>query len=409
MKDADPAIAPLPLVGVRILDLTRVLAGPICTMILADLGAEVIKIESPGRGDDTRAWGPPFVGGESAYFLSVNRNKESITIDLQTDRGRRLLHALASKSDAIVSNFRESAGVRLGVAEHQVREHAPRIVYCAISGIAPSGRYAEVPMYDPVVEAMGGLMSITGHRDSPPTKVGVALVDVLAGVYSAVGILAALRRRDHTGLGLRIDISLLDVLLASLVNAASSYLATGESPQHQGSAHANIAPFQTFMASDRHVMVAAGNDRQWRSLCTVIGRRDLAHDRRFATNSDRVANGQELSSILAAEFREQPAGWWAERLTAAGVSAAPVNTIAEAFESDAVRSRDMIATVDHRSAGPTKIVRSPLLLEGQRPNVRSAPPLLGQDSIATLRRVLGLDDTAIGLLLRDGVVTAPAD
>ncbi|MDN5865066.1 MAG: CoA transferase, partial [Gammaproteobacteria bacterium] len=323
------------LAGLRVLDLSRVLAGPWCTQLLADLGAEVLKVERPGHGDDTRAWGPPFAGDpqaqRSAYFLSANRNKRSLAIDFSKPEGAELIRRLAAESDVVVENFRPGALARHNLDYDSLRAIKPNLVYCSITGFGQTGPERERGGYDLVIQAMSGLMSITGEADGPPIKVGVALIDVITGLYAANGIQAALRHRDATGEGRHIDLALFDTALAALVNQASNYLASGTPPMRRGNAHPNIVPYQAFAASDGYLIVAVGNDDQFVKFCTAAGMPKLAHDPRYATNAARVEHREELIAqfepLIAARNRDE----WITRLEGAGVPCGPVNDIAEAF------------------------------------------------------------------------------
>jgi crotonobetainyl-CoA:carnitine CoA-transferase CaiB-like acyl-CoA transferase len=373
----------VPLEGVRVLDLSRVLAGPYATMVLADLGADVIKVEHPERGDDTRHWGPPFAGEgearESAYFLSVNRNKRSIGVDLKSAEGLETVKRLAAGADVVIENMRRGALERLGLGYETLRELNPGVVYCSITGFGP-GKDEERPGYDFLIQARAGIMGITGfpEPDGEPTKVGVAIADIVCGLYAATTILAALRRRDATGEGARVEVPLFESTLSWLANRGQEYLVSGEDKGRMGNGHPTIVPYQTFDAADKQIAVAVGNDAQFGRLCEAIGREDLAANERFATNPDRVANRDELVEILQGELSERTADEWVERIRGAGVPCGPVNTLAEALADEHLSSTDMLQTVEHPLAGTLRMLASPVLVDGERPPVRRPPPALGQ-------------------------------
>lgn len=369
----------LPLEGVKVLDLSRVLAGPYATMVLGDLGADVIKVEHPERGDDTRQWGPPFAGGESAYFLSVNRNKRSIGVDLKDPEGLEKVRRLAADADVVIENMRRGALEKLGLGYGALKELNPGLVYCSITGFGP-GKDEERPGYDFLVQARAGIMGITGFPEpvGQPTKVGVAIADIVCGLYAATAILAALRRRDATGEGTRIEVPLFESTLSWLANRSQEYLISGEDRGRMGNGHPTIVPYQTFDASDKQIAVAVGNDAQFRKLCEAIGREDLAADELYATNPDRVANREELVEILQREFSERTADEWVERVREAGVPCGPVNTLAEALADEHLSSTDMLQPVDHPVAGMLRMLTSPVLVDGERPPVRRPPPTLGE-------------------------------
>jgi len=382
-----PGPLPLPLDGVRVLDFSRVLAGPYCTMMLGDLGADVIKVESP-EGDDTRRWGPPYQGTESAYYLCCNRNKRSIVLDLATPHDQEVARKLALKSQVIVENFKLGTMERLGLSYEKLSAENPTLVYCSISGYGRTGPDAALPGYDYVMQGVGGIMSITGEPDGPPGKVGGAIVDLTAGMFALSAILAALRVRDLTGRGQRIDMSLLDSHLAWLANVGSNYLISGETPQRYGNAHANIVPYQAFEASDGWVILSVGNDRQWARFCAAVDRPDLAADPRFTTNSDRVLNRNTLVPLLEDLFRTRTQSEWLSLLQAADVPAGPVNTVDRALSGPQVEARGMVQTVDHPSIGPFCMVASPLKLEVTPPTIRRYPPTLGEHTDEILRELL---------------------
>jgi crotonobetainyl-CoA:carnitine CoA-transferase CaiB-like acyl-CoA transferase len=390
---------PLPLSGVRVIDLSRVLAGPYCTMVLADLGAEVIKVERPEGGDETRAWGPPFAGGEAAYYLSVNRGKRSCAIDLSHEQGRALALELCAGADAVIENFKVGGADRLGVGYEQVRERNPRIVYCSITGFGSRRRPPGRPGYDFVAQAETGLMSITGAEDGPPYKVGVALVDVLAGLHAAAAILAAL----HGGEGARIEVPLLDSGLAGLVNVAQNALVTGREPERHGNAHPNIVPYQDFETATGRIALAAGNDGLFRALCRTLGLEPLGEDERFATNAARVEHRRELIPLLQERLRERSAEEWVEALDAAGVPVGQVRTVPDALAAAARAGRPATLTVEHPSAGPLELVASPIWGPADAA-AATPPPLLGQHTAEVLSE-LGRSNEEIAELARRGIVT----
>lgn len=385
--------------GVRVLDFSRVLAGPYCTMMLGDLGADVIKVESP-LGDDTRRWGPPYVGGESAYYLCCNRNKRGIVLDLSSDEDRDIARQLALKSDVVVENFRLGTMEKWGLGYDELSAHKPDLVYCQISGYGRTGPDAHLPGYDYVIQGVGGIMSITGEANGPPMKVGVAIVDLTAGMFALSAILAALRVRDLTGQGQRIDMSLLDSHLAWLGNVGSNYLLSGEIPARYGNAHPNIVPYQAFATADGWVVVAVGNDGQWRRFCEAIERPDLLDDPRFATNAERIAWRDTLCPLLQEVLTARRSAEWLSLFEKADVPAGPVNSVDCALNMPQVEAREMVQEVAHPTLGPLRMVASPLKLESTPPTIRRHPPLLGEHTLEVLAEVLGLDVSAPGDLSR---------
>lgn len=377
------SVIPPPLDGLVVLDLSRVLAGPYCTMILGDLGAEVIKIEHPS-GDETRRWGPPFAGGESAYYLAVNRNKRSAVADLKTAEGASLVRRIAARADVLVENFRPGAMARFGLELGELRERNPRLITLSLSGMGATGPDRHRGGYDFVIQALGGLMSITGPEQGPPSKVGVAIADLTTGMMAAVAVLAALQSRTVTGLGQHIDISLLETQVSWLANVASAYLTTGEEPSRFGNAHHTIVPYQTFDASDGPFALAVGNDAQWQRLCAAIGRPDLAADQRFRTNPDRVLHRETLVRELAAHFRTSAKADWTARLAAADVPIAAVRTVAEVFADPQIHARDMVLTVPHPTIGELRMVGIPFKFSASPAAVRRPPPLLGEHTAEIL-------------------------
>jgi crotonobetainyl-CoA:carnitine CoA-transferase CaiB-like acyl-CoA transferase len=409
------APAPQPLAAVRVLDLSRVLAGPWCSQTLADLGADVIKVERPGSGDDTRGWGPPFLKGrdgqdtaEAAYYLGANRNKRSITIDIAQPKGQALVRRLASQSAVFIENFKVGDMARYGLDAAALCALNPRLVYCSITGFGQDGPYRERAGYDYAVQAMGGLMSVTGERDDlpggGPQKVGVAVADLFTGMYASVAILAALRHAEATGQGQAIDLALLDTQVAMLANLGANYLATGVSPQRAGNAHQNIVPYQVFEAADGHFILAVGNDRQFAKLCGVAGQPELARDPRFETNASRVRHRESLVPLLATIVKTRPKAEWLAALEAVQIPCGPINSVAEVFADPQVRARAMAVTLAHPlNDSGVRLVASPMKLSATPVQYRRAPPLLGQHTDEVLRE-LGLDADAITALREQRVV-----
>jgi crotonobetainyl-CoA:carnitine CoA-transferase CaiB-like acyl-CoA transferase len=387
-----------PLDGVLVADLTRVLSGPYCTMLLADMGARVIKVEQPGRGDDTRGWGPPFVGTESAYFLSINRNKESLTLDFKRPEGRAILDRLLDRADIIVENFRPGTMERLGLAYGDLSRRWPRLVYCSISGFGHTGPRRDHPGYDAVIQAEGGLMSITGAADGPPFRLGVAIADIVTGMFAAQGILLALLARARTGRGQHVDVAMLDSTAALLTYQAAICFATGQPPQRMGNRHPTIVPYETFETSDGELVLAVGNDDLWRRLCDALGLSETAADVRFATNQDRVRNYAELRPLLAKRLAARPRGHWIDTLTAAGVPCGSVRNVSEVLRDPQLESRAMIAAVEHVVLGSVPVLGVPIKLSETPGDVRSAPPTLGQHTDEILRRDLGFTASEIASL-----------
>ncbi len=384
-RTAEARLRAPPLAGLRVLDLSRVLAGPYCTMMLADLGAEVIKVEQPGVGDETRGWGPPFAEGEAAYYLAVNRSKRSVTLDLKDPAGQAAALRLAERADVVVHNFRPATIERLGLGYDRLRSATPGIVFCTISGFGSDREPNDRPGYDFVVQAESGLMHATG--DAEPTKVGVALVDVLTGMNATVAILAALRRRDATGEGEHIEVSLLDSGLASLINVGEAALLTGREPRRHGNAHPNIVPYQTFRARDGWIAVAAPNDGLYRAMCRAIGCPALAEDPRFAENRNRVEHREELTEALSERFGERIADEWVEALGAAGVPVGKIRGVLEAFEAAAQAGRPATTTVAHPRIGELPLIASPIRLTEAALRPPAPPPLLGEHTDAVLEEL----------------------
>lgn len=385
--------------GVRVLDFTRVLAGPFCTMILADMGADVIKVESLD-GDETRQWGPPFdARGRSAYYLSVNRNKRSLTLNLKSPRGREIARYLAAQSHIVVENFKPGGMAAFGLGYDDLRALNPSLVYASITGFGQTGPYSERPGYDFVVQAMSGLMSITGEKEGEPSKVGVAIADVIAGLFAATSLLAALRHAERTGQGQRLDISLLDSQIAALVNIASSALVSGATPARYGNAHPSIVPYQSFHAADMEFALGVGNDRQFAQLCQLIEHPEWATDERFATNPARVANRELLVDLLGAVFVTRPAAEWVDAVLARGIPAGPLNTVSQILADPHIQARGLIHEIDL-----LRLVGPPVGFSQTPPTVRTPPPDLGEHTDAILHERLGLSEGEIDMYRNSGII-----
>jgi crotonobetainyl-CoA:carnitine CoA-transferase CaiB-like acyl-CoA transferase len=394
---------------IRVLDLSRVLAGPWCSQNLADLGADVIKIERPGVGDDTRAWGPPYARdaagnstSEAAYYLSANRGKRSVTVDIASAEGQALLRELAQHCDVVLENFKVGHLKRYGLDYESIRAVRPDIVYCSVTGFGQDGPYAHRAGYDFLIQGMGGMMSVTGERDDlpggGPQKVGVALTDLMTGMYATIAVLAALTHRDRTGEGQYIDMSLLDTQVAMLANVGSNYLNSGKPPKRWGNAHANIVPYQSFACSDGHIIVAVGNDGQYQKFVETGGQAQLASDPRFATNPERVKNRDLLVPLLAEMVRQRTKAEWIAQLEAVGVPCGPINDIGEVFANEQVAARGVAIEMDHPAAGKVTLVRSPMRLSETPAMASLPPPMLGQHTDEVLREVLGRSDADIAAL-----------
>ncbi|CAN5150554.1 CaiB/BaiF CoA-transferase family protein [soil metagenome] len=395
---------PAPLAGRKILDLSRVLAGPWCTMILADLGAEVVKIEHPNGGDDTRHWGPPYVGGEAAYYLCANRNKQSVALNLSTPQGQKIVRQLALQSDVVVENYKLGGLDKYGLDYASLAAINPALVYCSISGYGRNSPIADRPGYDYVIQAEAGLMSVTGEVDGQPMKVGVAVADLYTGMAAVQAILAALIARDRDGVGQHIDMALYDGQLAMMANVASAYLATGQDPKRYGNGHPTVVPYQVFDSSDGSVVIAVGNDRQFAFLCNrLLNRADLPQDERFGTNAGRVANRVELLEIIAPLIALRPTAFWLQALRDAGVPTGEVRSVGAALTAPETVARGMVRTVAHPTAGNISLVASPLKLGGTPVVDPVAPPLLGQHTASVIAG-LGYSEIEIAELIAAGVV-----
>ena len=404
---------------IRVLDLSRVLAGPWCTQNLADLGAEVIKVEKPGGGDDTRAWGPPWLKdgegrdtGESAYYLSCNRGKQSLALDIAHPEGSRIVRELARHCDVLVENFKVGGLAKYGLDWDSLHAINPRLVYCSITGFGQDGPYAERPGYDFIVQGMGGLMSLTGEPDGAPgggpQKTGVAVADLFTGMYATVAVLAALTFRERSGAGQHIDLALLDAQVAMLANQNLNFLVSGEAPRRLGNAHPNIVPYQTFATADGHLILAVGNDAQFRRFCELAGQAALADDPRYASNRGRVENRATLVPLLEPLLRGRRSGEWIDALEAAGVPCGPINRLDAVFDDPQVRHRGLRVEAPHPSAGRVPLVASPLRLSASPVASPTAPPLLGQHGNEILKRLLGLGEEEIARLAAQGVIAGPA-
>jgi crotonobetainyl-CoA:carnitine CoA-transferase CaiB-like acyl-CoA transferase len=390
-----------PLQGITVLDLTRVLSGPYCTMMLADMGARVIKIEQPVKGDDTRAWGPPFLDGESAYFLSINRNKESVTLDFKSAQGRSILRRLLEKADVLVENFRPGTLKKLGFDYETLAPEFPGLIYCSISGFGQTGPRWKEPGYDAVMQGEGGLMSLTGPADGQPYRLGVAIADIVSGMFAAQGVTLALLARERTGRGQAVDIGMLDSVTALLTYQAGIFFANDVTPGRLGNRHPSIVPYETFRAADGDFVLAVGTDEQWRKFCGVAG---LPLDERFATNRQRVAAYADLRPFVAERLNQQPRAYWIERLTAAGVPCGSVRDLRELFRDPHVSAREMLTTVNHPTIGPLQVLGTPVKLSATPGGVRSAPPRLGEHTDAVLTGDLGISASELDALRTMGVV-----
>ncbi|MGJ7912998.1 CaiB/BaiF CoA transferase family protein [Neobacillus sp. LXY-1] len=366
------------LTGIKVLDLTRVLAGPYCTMILADLGADVIKVEAPGGSDETRSWGPPFQNGVSAYYLCTNRNKRSITVNLKTEEGRAIIRKLAEDADVLIHNFKTGSMEKWQLDYESLKTINPRLVFCSITGFGETGPLSHLPGYDYIIQGMSGLMSITGSEESGPIKIGVAMVDILTGLYSAISIEAALLERGKSGMGQKIDMSLLDTAVSSLANVASNYLISGHVPRRLGNDHPNIVPYSIYKALDGEIIIAVGNNRQFSTLCEAMGIAEIAHDERFHTNDARVQNRTLLGKILEEQLQLKPVEYWTELFCAHNIPCGPISSMDQVFNQPQVNAREMVVEVNHPEAGVVKLVGSPIKLSRTKTKIERHPPVAGE-------------------------------
>lgn len=413
MTTSETSSSPGPLSGLRVLDLTRILAGPTCSQLLGDLGADIIKVERPGAGDDTRKWGPPFVRDaddnettESAYYLCANRNKRSVAIDIARPEGAELVRRLLAGCDVLIENFKVGDLARYGLAYDDLKAAFPRLVYCSITGFGQTGPYAGRAGYDFLAQGMGGMMSLTGEPDGEPMKVGVGIADVVCGLYASNAILAALRHRDATGEGQYVDVALGDSQVAWLINEGTNYLMSGELPKRRGNAHPNIVPYQTFPSADGYFILAVGNDGQFQRFCKIAGLDDLAADPRFATNSDRIRNRDALIPLIAEATGTRPMDFWLSELEKVGVPSGPVNTLDRVFDDPQFVHRDMTVTMPYRLAGSgeVKLIGNPLKLSKTPVSYRRAPPVLGEHTDEILEERLSLSDDDRKKLKDKGII-----
>ncbi len=395
-----------PLRGLRVLDLTRVLAGPTCTQMLGDLGAEVIKIERPGAGDDTRGFAPPHWPDtqESAYFLGVNRNKKSLTLDIAAEEGQAIIHKLLETCDILVENFKVGALAKYGLGFEQLKAKNPGLIYCSITGFGQTGPYAPRPGYDSLIQAMGGVMSLTGEPDGLPQKVGVPVADLFAGLYGCIGILAALRHRERTGQGQQVDIGMLDTHVAWLANQGMNYLATGENPPRLGNQHPNIVPYQVFPTRDGHIVLSVGNDPTFERFCKVTGQEALLADPRFATNAARVEHRQLVTDTLTPVMQSRTTAEWVEALEKAKIGCGPINKLSEVFADPQVVARNCVVELPHGSGETVKVIANPVRLSSTPADYRVPPPMLGEHSAEVLQGLLGMTEAEIAALRDKGVV-----
>ncbi len=395
-----------PLKGLRVLDLTRVLAGPTCTPRLGDMGAEVIKIERPGSGDDTRGFAPPVMPGtqESAYFIGVNRNKRSVTLDIATKEGQAIARQLLADTDILVENFKVGALAKYGLGYEQLHEAFPGLIYCSITGFGQTGPYAPRPGYDSLIQGMGGVMSLTGEPDGLPQKVGVPVADLFAGLYGCIGILAALRHREKTGMGQQVDIGMLDTHVAWLANQGMNFLATRENPERLGNQHPNIVPYQVFPTKDGYMVLSVGNDATFKRFCDAFGLETLLADERFATNPARVANRQLVTDTLTPVMKGQTMDWWMSKLEALKIGCGPINTLKQVFDDPHVKARGMEVQMKHSSGEMVTVIANPVRLSETPVDYRIAPPLLGEHTSEVLQDLLGIDNATFAKLKKKGVI-----
>ncbi len=390
--------------GIRVLDLSRIIAGPFCSQILGDMGAEVIKVEEPGTGDETRTWGPPFKGGVAAYFFCVNRNKKSLTLNLKDPRGQAILRDLAKRSDVLLENFKPGTLAKLGLDWDDLQQENARLVFCSISGFGRHGPYADRGGFDVIVQAVGGLMDITGHPGEAPVKVGVAMTDICTALYAHGAILAALYDRDRSGKGQRIDLSLLETQIAALINIASSYLNAGELPRKWGTAHASIVPYQGFKAKDGYMIIGGATDRLWVKLCEAIGLPEVARDPNYATNEQRVAHREEIVALLEARLVTRTRQEWEALLAPLGVPCGPINRMDEVFADPQVQHLQMVLEAEHPEVGSIRMVRNPVAFSETPVDLRRPPPRLGEHTEEVLGGLLGYSAGQVAALRAAGVV-----
>ena len=389
-----------------VLDLSRVLSGPYCTMYLADMGARVIKVERPGSGDDTRRFGPPFHKGQSTYYLSINRGKESLALDLKSDEGRKIARSLASKADVVIQNFRPGVADRLGLGWDALHADNPRLIYASISGFGLEGlpEYSKLPGYDVVIQGIGGIPSLTGAAEGAPHKVGTSIADMVAGMYALHGVLLALYSRERTGEGRHVDISMLDGQVSLLTYQSTMWWLAGQPPPRLGNAHPNISPYETYVASDGHFNLAIATDAHFVVLTAALGLPALAKDERFATNASRVAHRELLNDVIAPHFAEQPVAHWLEELGRAGIVCGPINDVPAALAHPQLAAREMVVDLEHPDYGPIRVLGNPVKLSGAEIGPTTAPPTLGEHTDTVLAEVLGLDEQALAELRRTGVI-----
>lgn len=395
-----------PLAGLTVFDLTRVLAGPTCVQMLADLGATVIKIEKPGSGDDTRAFAPPTLPGtdQSAYFAGVNRNKRSVTLDIATAEGQEIARRLIAQSDILVENFKVGTLARYGLGFPELSALHPSLIYCSITGFGQTGPYAARPGYDSLIQAMGGIMSLTGEPDGAPMKVGVPVADLFAGLYGAIGVLAALRHRERTGLGQQIDIGMLDTHVAWLANQGMNYLATGDNPSRLGNQHPNIVPYQVFATQDGHIVLSIGNDATFARFCRRFDLMHLLDDPRFATNAARVANRALVTERLERVLAAHPSGWWLTELEAIKIGCGPINNLDQVFADPHVVARGNLIEMTAQGGDPVTLIANPVRLSATPVDYRLPPPMLGEHTDEVLTTMLGFDATDLAMLRRNDVI-----
>ncbi len=393
-----------PLEGIRVVDLTRILAGPYCTMMLGDMGAEIIKIENPDGGDDTRGWGPPFLNGVSTYFISINRNKKSLTLNLKDERGKELLRDLIRNSDVMVENFRPGALEKLGFPWEEIHRINPAMIFASLSGFGQTGPRKSEPGFDVVIQGEGGIMSITGEPDAPPSKVGASIADITAGMLAAQGILLSLYHREKTGVGQMVDVGMLDGQVALLTYHANNYFGTGKLPPRRGNKHPSITPYETYECRDGYFNLGVGNDSLWRRFCDAMGLGHIKEDPKFAINKDRVDNRLELQEILDAFFAEKTVGETLDALRSAGVPCGPINNLEQVLNEPQILAREMVVDVDVPVAGPTKVTGVPIKLSETPGAVRTPPPTLGQHTDEVLESVLGMDEAQRKALREKSVV-----